>query len=102
GGESYVNDLLVPHRFDDANFSFRSVLAVATHFDMLRANTEKDATARLSAARNVECEIDSLEGAHSRAPAFISRALDHSFDEVHRRAADEAGDEFVQIGRAHV
>ena len=61
---------------------------------MLGANAEEDAPARLTAG-DVEREIDTLEGAHPRSPARRFRALYHTFDEIHRRTADEAADELV-------
>jgi len=93
--ECHVDDLLVAHRLDDSHFPLLSVLSITAHLDVLRTNAKEYAAARFPIARNVECEIDSLERAHPQSAGGSLGALNHSFDEVHRRAADESRDEFV-------
>src|SRR6266852_4683622 len=90
-----VDDLFVPDRLDDTHFGLRSVLAIAAHLDVLGAYAEEHAAARFT-TWNVEREINTLERAHPDPAGSALCALNHSFDEVHRRTADESGNEFVR------
>src|SRR4029079_9812706 len=56
----------------------------------------KDAAMRLVIARNVEREIDSLEGANHRPFALVCRALDDALDEIHGGSAYKASYEFIR------
>src|SRR6267143_2532524 len=93
-GQCDVDDLLVTHRLDHADLCADDTVttrAVVGNLQVLRPDAEDNPPVCAGLAGNPDSEVGALKSAHPAA----SDSREHSLEEIHARASNEAGDELV-------